>query len=409
MTTETKAATFTDLELSEMNIAALRKLARQSGNSGNWVNGLTKNELITLLTDGAKAGQTVPRETVDLEKIEKENAAIKAKYEAKKVEPSNGKSDDLVKMIADAVQSHIKAPEMEMDEDAVRKVVDSKMKVFTDAMETAIDEMKKAQVKNITVTLPDGTKKAIGKQHKKFNTVLKMASSAKINTWLYGDAGSGKTYLAKAVSKALGLEFYAQSVTAQTTKSDLFGYMDANGNYVPSLFYKAFTEGALFCLDEVDNGNANVLNLLNSATSNGEAGFPCGMRTKHEKFRLIACANTIGDGASRKFVGRNALDFANKDRFCFEKLDTDWDLIKNIVAILYGSGILGFYERAMKARKEIEKLGLTNIQVTSRTVINGAELIYSCGVEEKDVWDKVLFKGCDESSRKKIMEVIKTS
>lgn len=400
--TETKTATtMTDLELTELNIAELRKLARQSGNSGNWVNALSKNELITLLTKEIDGELPLPE-------VEKQLPKHSTGTPIEPKEPSSGKaSNDLVEMIANAVQSHIKAPKMEMDEEAVKRVVEDKVKIFTDAMGVAIEKMKKAQVKNITVTLPDGTKKAVGKQHKKFQTILKMASSPKINIWLYGDTGSGKTYLAKAVSKALNLGFYAQSVTSQTTKSDLFGYMDANGNYVPSLFYKAFTEGALFCLDEVDNGNANVLNLLNAATSNGEAGFPCGMKTKHEKFRLIACANTIGDGASRKFVGRNALDFANKDRFCFEALDTDWDLIKDIVAILYGGGILDFYETAMKARKEIEKLGLTNIQVTSRTVINGAELIYNCGVEEKDVWDKVLFKGCDASSRKKIMDVIK--
>ena len=129
---------------------------------------------------------------------------------------------------------------------------------------------------------------------------------------LVGQAGVGKTEMAINLAKVLGLNFYseAQIVDPFTIK----GYMDANGKYVPSNFFKAYTEGGLFLLDEMDASDPNALVAMNQAMANSCYSFPHGLFNKHKDFRCIATANTFGDGASMEYVGRNQLDAATLNR-----------------------------------------------------------------------------------------------
>lgn len=186
-----------------------------------------------------------------------------------------------------------------------------------------IDLIKKyAPVKQIDIT-NNGTKITVpASQHEKFETVLKMVSAG-VNPYLYGEAGTGKTQLAENVSIALGLNFYCISVCAQSTKSDLLGFIGATGNYISSLFRQAYENGGMFLIDEIDNGNPNVLAVLNAALANGYCAFPDGMVKRHEKFTVVAAANTFGTGADRKYIGRNQLDASTLNRFVQEEITYD--------------------------------------------------------------------------------------
>ena len=101
------------------------------------------------------------------------------------------------------------------------------------------------------------------------------------------------------------------------------GYMDATGDYVRTAFRNAFEHGGVFLFDEVDNGNANALGVVNSALANGSMAFPDGMVKRHPDFLCVASANTYGRGADRQYVGRQALDAAFMDRF--EVIHVDYD------------------------------------------------------------------------------------
>lgn len=79
--------------------------------------------------------------------------------------------------------------------------------------------------------------------HKDFYKVLKVLESTKRiqkNIMLVGPTGSGKTVLCDNIAEALKLKFYPMSVGLQTTKSDLLGYMNANGVYVSTPVREAF-------------------------------------------------------------------------------------------------------------------------------------------------------------------------
>ena len=161
-----------------------------------------------------------------------------------------------------------------------------------------------------------------GLTHPKFKTILTLLSVG-LNPYITGPAGSGKTYTAKQCADALNLPFYALSLSAQTTQSQIFGYMNANGNFVETDFYKAFVNGGVFVFDEIDNGNPNVLAAINSALSNGVCSFANGMQEKHQDFKCVATANTIGNGATAQYVGRNQIDKATLDRFQIVFYDYD--------------------------------------------------------------------------------------
>lgn len=170
-------------------------------------------------------------------------------------------------------------------------------------------------------TVIDGRKAEVdGVQHEKFETVLKFVANNE-PVFLTGPAGSGKNVLCKQIAQALGLKFYFTNAVTQEYK--LTGFTDAMGNYQPTQFYKAFTEGGVFMLDEMDASIPEVLVILNAAIANRYFDFPApiGYVEAHPDFRVIAAGNTTGDGADFEYVGRNQLDAASLDRFAVVEID----------------------------------------------------------------------------------------
>ena len=160
-----------------------------------------------------------------------------------------------------------------------------------------------------------------GITHKMFEPLLKFVSMDE-PVMLVGPAGTGKNVLVKQVADALGLNFYFTSAVTQEYK--LTGYGDANGNYVPTQFYEAFVNGGVFLFDEVDASSPDAMVVVNSAIANRYFDFPViGRVEANPDFRIIACANTYGTGASMDYVGRNQLDGATLNRFAILEVDYD--------------------------------------------------------------------------------------
>lgn len=236
-------------------------------------------------------------------------------------------------------------------------------------------------VRPIEIVTPKARKKLTSVQHGQFENLLKVVGTGQA-VLLVGPAGTGKTHGAAEVATAFDLKFYSIAVGAQTSKSDLVGYMDANHNYVRTQFREAYENGGLFLLDEADAGNSNVLILLNAALSNGYMAFPDGMVARHEDFRMVATANTYGHGASRQYVGRNQLDAATLDRF----VTIAWDIDPRIEAALAGTTAEGkkWYKVVKAVRKRaIEDLKL-RVVISPRATQRGA-LLLGAGMSFNDV------------------------
>ena len=163
--------------------------------------------------------------------------------------------------------------------------------------------------------------------HSKFNYVKKVVE-ADMAILLIGEAGCGKSTLAKQISEELQLNFYGMSLTKQSTVNSLLGFVSINGNYIGTQFRKAFEEGGLFLLDEINAADPNVLLCLNTI-ENGYISFPDGIVNKHKDFRLIATANP-NDSI---YTGRSKLDFATIDRFYQITLERDNALEENLTSV----------------------------------------------------------------------------
>lgn len=262
-----------------------------------------------------------------------------------------------------------------------------------------IEEIKKGSVRRIEVdvNMIDLNKKAkkITGQHYAFGKLL-AAVMADIPAFMVGPAGSFKTTAAESVAKELKLEFYPQSVGAQTTQAHLLGFIDANGNYNDTAFRKAYENGGVFLLDEIDAGNPNTLTVLNAALSNGYMSFPDGIIKKHADFRCVAAANTFGSGSDRQYVGRNQLDAATLDRFVSIVWDYD-EVMESKIATNpeWTKTVQGF-------RAAVKETQLRHV-VSPRASINGGKLI-EAGVALNEVKEMLIYRGLSAGDRKKLDE-----
>lgn len=168
--------------------------------------------------------------------------------------------------------------------------------------------------------------------HEKFQEVM-MKISAGMNILLVGPTGSGKTYLAKQVAEALEVPFTFNSMSEGVSEASLLGRTlpDSNGNWIykPSPFVKAYINGGVHLLDELDAADPNLLVQINAALANGYLSVPFSDSPEpfkqHERFYIISAANTFGRGADREYVGRNQLDTATLNRYTFGRVFIDYD------------------------------------------------------------------------------------
>lgn len=155
-------------------------------------------------------------------------------------------------------------------------------------------------------------RKVTGIFHERFETILNLVAND-LPVYLSGEAGTGKNVICKQIAEALGLQFYFTNAVTQEYK--ITGFIDANGRFHETQFYKAFKDGGLFFLDELDASVPEVLVILNAAIANRYFDFPIGKIEAHPDFRLIAAGNTFGTGADHVYSGRYCPDGASLDRF----------------------------------------------------------------------------------------------
>lgn len=292
-------------------------------------------------------------------------------------------------------------------------IADILQNVVTDSigdLRLELDEVReliaKTQPKVTEVHLGTGEiRKVDGVQHAIFPKVL-VGLSEREPLWLVGPAGTGKSTIAEQAAQALGLDFSSRSCSAQTTETNLTGYMDAMGTYRTTEFRERFEKGGVFLLDEVDNGNPNVLTVLNSALSNNFMAFPDGMVRRHQDFVLVATANTFGNGATAEYVGRNAIDKAFVDRFSFMEVNYDRAVEEAMLASvtkLHPTVATKWLDVVTKCRANAQTYGL-KVVISPRATLKGAKWLRNEGIAMKDVVDMVILKGAKPETASKILE-----
>lgn len=292
------------------------------------------------------------------------------------------------------MQAILNPPELAPDSLAfLRKAINSptidEVRGLIKDMALEMNVLNKIELKkdDVVVTLPDEPR------HYLFPDIL-TAVDQNIPVALIGPAGAGKSTVCKQVADALKLKYYLQN--AVTGTHELTGYMDAQGRYIPTAFRDAFEKGGLILVDEMDSSDPGALKWMNTALANGYAMFPDHPDPlyKHKDFRVIAAANTYGQGADRMYVGANQLDASTLDRFIsFEfRYDTKMELLV--------AGDPKWTEYVQKVRKAAETENV-RIVISPRASIYGAKLL-KAGWPWEVVENRTIWKGLDMELRNRV-------
>jgi len=185
--------------------------------------------------------------------------------------------------------------------------------------------------RDVVVRVNDAAPIKLDGQHPIFDRVLNLVARNG-NVMLVGPAGCGKTHLAAQIAKALGRDYGFISGTAGASESHLTGWLlpvdGGKFEYAPAQFVTLYEQGnSLFCFDEMDSFDANMLMVSNVATANGHMVIPHRrdnpIVTRGPNMGFIATANTFGTGANPIYAARNQLDGATLDRWIIVEMDYD--------------------------------------------------------------------------------------
>lgn len=232
----------------------------------------------------------------------------------------------------------------------------------------------------------------VGRTHVRFMELLTMCQARMpdghgLNIWVHGPAGTGKSTAAAQCFKALGLDFRTNGKLQYT--HDLLGHMHG-ATYMRTQFRDAFENGHGYCADEIDSWAPDALVAINGALANGVAAFPDGLVKRHPNFVFVACANTVGLGATMDYAGRFAQDGAFMDRCIF----LDWPIDDNLEASMCTNApwlnIVRFVRNAVATQ------GLKKIMITPRATLYGQSLL-AAGLSIDRVMISVLKKGMTDA------------
>ncbi len=286
-------------------------------------------------------------------------ALLPARPVKKKIE-SNGDVESAIRKLVESV-----TPSQTIDADMVNRLISERLdKLVTPSIEIKTDDREPVKFE---------------RAHKKIETLVKLAAlrgpnGHHMNLYMHGPAGSGKSTAAHQVSLALGLPYGYASLNPMIPDSRAMGFMNAHGDYVPSEFFKRYTEGGVFCWDEIDNASASFTTTLNSCLENGTGAFPHGVFARHKDFICIATANTIGRGGDLHYPERRALDGAFLDRFYFVEWPQDTLLTESIVRAIVGHDKADELISWVSASGENLKIRHPEIVVSPRAYIQAAIL-----------------------------------
>ena len=242
---------------------------------------------------------------------------------------------------------------------------------------------------NITVNGETRQAQIKGIVNPKFARIMKYLVNGE-NVYMWGPAGTGKNVTAEQCAEALDMPiFYMNTIY---TKYDLCGYMDAQGNYVPTTFYNFMhAPKGLFFFDEYDNSQSAATVCFNNLLEKGEYTFPNGETLRlDENHKIIAAGNTNGQGATEEYNDRYQMDESNRSRFMFVPVTYDPAVEKSIVG--ESNDILDFINDMRRVRDEIGIkliLGYREIKRLKR---------YEDDDDLPELFDNMLLKGMEQDT-----------
>lgn len=222
--------------------------------------------------------------------------------------------------------------------------------------------------------------------------------AAKVNVFIVGPAGSGKTYATKVAADILGQNHYLQACDQDIGRAQILGFMSiGTGKWVPGSVYEPYKNGGIYVVDELDTAEAGAAVALNSILVNSNFRFDNNeIVEKHDDLMAIATANTWGHGATNEYVSGQRLDGRTLNRFAFlywpydEKAEFSWVM----------PGYEDWVRFVQQFRKAVAAHKAEYI-ISPRSSINGAKLS-AAGVTWPEICEATLYQGMTPTDRERI-------
>lgn len=241
------------------------------------------------------------------------------------------------------------------------------------------------------------TNRKVGVHHQ-MESLVRLATTRQASgfvkpIYLPGPSGTGKSYAAKALAEAMGLQFDGCGTLAD--RYELTGFRTADGTVSETTFRRIWESGGVFLLDEIDRSNPDAIIWLNMALSNDAAAFPDGLMARHPDCIIVATGNTRLTGPTARYTTAQRQDGAFCERFLF----LDWPLDLDLEAYL-ARGNEAWLKRVRAIRKAMEAMGgdFATFAPDSRTVNDGAALL-AAGFSVSDVEDMTALKLLDAEGK----------
>ena len=234
-------------------------------------------------------------------------------------------------------------------------------------------------------------------------TMLKAHSAEyPIQPYLFGEAGTGKTFTAGLAAKHLGHEFRAESCSIGGTEVDFFGFIDANGKYHRTAFRDVWENGGVFLADELDKASPYVLSKLNNAFASNTGQcveFPDGPIPRHPNCIIIGAGNTDMRGGTEKYHTSQPVDAATMTRFVF----IEWGYDEEFEFTLVDEKHESWVKRVHALRKAVADTAnqSANINVSPRAILAGARL-REAGMPVTLIEESVVWQGVNEDTKRTI-------
>ena len=320
-----------------------------------------------------------------LEEIKKELNA----YFSKEIDGIEEKSTDLFNSMNLSILESLKKTQNESD------------KIVKDIVDKAINQFKEScKFKTVIININNIKTNVLPGQlfHNKFEEVVKVLS-LRLHPLLVGPAGSGKNVILEQAAKALKLNFYY--VNDVTEEHKVMGFVDANGKFQQTQFFKAFTKGGLIMIDEMDNSHPSALLAINAALGTGYhqyLTFPDGiLYESNPDFYLAAAANTYGTGSDQIYCGRSSLDGASLNRFLPIFIDYDKNLEQNLVK---NTNILNLF---WQVRESINKNKIRHV-ISTRNIVNADRMLNSNMFTLNSIFDYTIIQSMSEDDLRMILK-----
>lgn len=285
--------------------------------------------------------------------------------------------------------------------ESFKKVQDETDKIVKNIVDKAMEQFKEScKFKTVIININNIKTNVLPGQlfHNKFEEVVKVLS-LRLHPLLVGPAGSGKNVILEQAAKALKLNFYY--VNDVTEEHKVMGFVDANGKFQQTQFFKAFTKGGLIMIDEMDNSHPSALLAINAALGTGYhqyLTFPDGiLYESNQDFYLAAAANTYGTGSDQIYCGRSSLDGASLNRFLPIFIDYDKNLEQNLVK---NTSILNLF---WQVRESINKNKIRHV-ISTRNIVNADRMLNSNMFTLNNIFDYTIIQSMNEDDLRMILK-----